>query len=100
MSGLTFIFQMSFVAVTIAPIRILVAMTLVLAANIVSVIGLVGVSDDDVRSKPFGGWRRGLQDFVLLLGRGIFFSIGVHRVKVVGRKVVAGFDVAGTVSGS
>ena len=74
-------------AMTLAPIRILVLCILWPATNIVSMVGLIGVSDDDLRSKPLEGWRRKLQDLVLLLGRSLFFCLGVHRVRVIGKKV-------------
>ena len=79
--------KMSFLAVTLAPIRVVAAAALIVASNAASMIGLVGVSDEDLESKPLVGWRRGLQGFVLLLCRGIFFCFGVHRVHVIGRQV-------------
>ena len=78
---------MIIVGLTLAPIRILGLCIFWSLANIVSVVGLVGVDDDHLRSKPLEGWRRKLQDLVVILGRAVFFCLGVHRVEVIGEKV-------------
>ncbi|CAI5671770.1 lysophospholipid acyltransferase LPCAT4 [Oreochromis niloticus] len=72
---------------TLLPIRVFLAWILLIAAWIVAVLRLAGLSQEE-RSKPLSGWRRWLFHPILwLLGRAVFFCVGFHWVKVKGRKV-------------
>ena len=46
---------MSFLALTLAPIRVVAVFIVLFAANIVSIVGLIGISEADLRSKPLEG---------------------------------------------
>uniref|UniRef100_A0A3Q3BV95 Lysophosphatidylcholine acyltransferase 4 n=1 Tax=Haplochromis burtoni TaxID=8153 RepID=A0A3Q3BV95_HAPBU len=71
---------------TLLPIRVFLAWILLIAAWIVAVPRLAGLSQEE-RSKPLSGWRRWLFHPILwLLGRAVFFCVGFHWVKVKGRK--------------
>ena len=47
--------KMSFLALTLAPIRVVAVFIVLFAANIVSIVGLIGISEADLRSKPLEG---------------------------------------------
>ena len=42
--------KMSFLASTLAPIRVVAVFIVLFAANIVSIVGLIGISEADLRS--------------------------------------------------
>ena len=78
---------MTFLGLTLAPIRIVAAIIIMTTAIVAAMVGLIGVRKADIRSKPLQGWRRLLQGLVMFLIRGLYFCFGVHRVHVTGRKV-------------
>ena len=80
-------FQMVLMSLTLAPIRIVCLFVLIGLAGILSWIGLIGISDSELSTKPFTGWRRRLQKLLYKVGRWGFFCIGVHRLKVIGERV-------------
>ncbi len=74
-------------SLTIAPIRLVCVILLLVFAGFLSWIGVVGVSESDLTTKPLEGWRRKLQKVVPMVVRSIFFCIGIHRIKVSGKRV-------------
>ena len=74
-------------SLTIAPIRLVCVILLLGLAGFLSWIGVVGVSETDLTTKPLVGWRGKLQKFVLKIVRSIFFCMGIHRIEVIGKKV-------------
>lgn len=83
----TFFRQMVLMSVTIAPIRFFCLFFLLGIAGVLSWIGLLGISETDLVTKPLGGWRRRLQRFIYKMGRWGFFCIGIHKLKITGEKV-------------
>ena len=55
--------------------------------GLLSWIGLLGVSESDLDTKPLEGWRRWLQKFIYRMGRWGFFCMGIHKLKITGEKV-------------
>ena len=74
-------------SLTIAPIRLVCVILLLGLAGFLSWIGVVGVSEKDLTTKPLVGWRGKLQKFILKVVRGVFFCMGIHRIEVTGKKV-------------
>ena len=78
---------MALMSVTVAPIRFVIRILMIILAGLLSWIGMIGVSESDLASKPLTGWRRWLQKFLYRMGRWAFFCIGVHKLTITGEKV-------------
>ena len=78
---------MALMSLTVAPIRFVILILMIILAGLLSWIGMIGVSESDLASKPLTGWRRWLQKFLYRMGRWAFFCIGVHKLTVTGEKV-------------
>ena len=74
-------------SITIAPLRFIGLFILIGLAGILSGIGLIGISENDLITQPLDGWRRLLQKFLYRMGRWGFFCIGIHKLKITGEKV-------------
>ena len=72
--------KIALMSVTIAPLRFLCVLFLMAFAAFVSKVGLLCASDAE--TKPFGGVRKVMQDFVFKISRAIFFCMGFHEVLV------------------
>ena len=53
---------------------------------VIARVGVIGISDDDLNSRPFTGWRRKLGTLVCEMGRLICFFMGLWVTRV-GNKV-------------
>lgn len=71
-------------SVTIAPLRLLLAFTLLIPAWLCAVITLAGRSSSD--HSPLKGWRRSVKGLMVLIGRVQFFMMGFHYIKIKGKK--------------
>jgi hypothetical protein len=74
-------------SLTVAPIRGLCLMVMFVLASILSFIGMIGVTESDLETRPLVGWRRHLQGFVMRICRAGFFCMGVHKINVIGKLV-------------
>ncbi|XP_045495804.1 lysophosphatidylcholine acyltransferase isoform X1 [Colias croceus] len=72
--------------VILLPFRVIVICYLIVTAWFLACIGLYGLSEEDLRSKPMTGWRSKLRFYILSLMRLVVVAAGFHRVKVVGQE--------------
>ncbi|XP_059143736.1 lysophosphatidylcholine acyltransferase 2-like [Physella acuta] len=78
--------QVAVMSVTIAPIRLLLVIILLLLAWPVAALAVAFRSEED-KLKPITGWRLLLRPVVLFLCRGVFFVGGLYWVKTKGKQV-------------
>ena len=78
--------KMCVMSLTIAPIRFVSIFLLTALANLVSWIGMIGLSEIELATKPLLGWRQMLQTLVIFILRSCFFCMGIHWIKIVGQK--------------
>ncbi|CAH2039252.1 unnamed protein product, partial [Iphiclides podalirius] len=71
--------------VILLPFRVIVICYLIVTAWFLACIGLYGLSEEDLRSKPMTGWRSKLRLSILSLMRLVVVAAGFHRVRVLGR---------------
>lgn len=50
--------QTALLTVTVLPLRVLAIAVLLVLAWVLAFIGLIGVSEEDLRTKPMTGWRK------------------------------------------
>jgi hypothetical protein len=50
--------QTGFLTVAVLPVRVICIAILLAAAWLLACVGLIGVSEDDIRKIPLTGWRR------------------------------------------
>jgi lysophosphatidylcholine acyltransferase / lyso-PAF acetyltransferase len=50
--------QTGFLTVAVLPVRVICIAILLAAAWLLACVGLIGVSEDDMRKIPLTGWRR------------------------------------------
>jgi len=74
--------KMAILGVTLLPVRITGMVLCIVMAWLLSVIGMIGWSED----RPVTGWRKLLQNLVGFLGRASMFFIGFHWVTYHGRQ--------------
>ncbi|KAK3930099.1 Lysophosphatidylcholine acyltransferase [Frankliniella fusca] len=72
--------------VTVLPLRVMAIAVLLVLAWLLACIGLIGVSEEDLRTKPMTGWRKDTKSVLCLLMRGLFAAGGFHRVHIKGRQ--------------
>ncbi|XP_072169325.1 lysophosphatidylcholine acyltransferase 2-like [Diadema setosum] len=78
--------RIAIMSVTLAPIRFVLTILLLLPAWVLCFTAFLGMREED-RKKPLGGWRKALSKPVLAIARFQFFCLGFHYVKVKGRQV-------------
>ncbi|XP_059617742.1 lysophosphatidylcholine acyltransferase isoform X2 [Phlebotomus argentipes] len=69
--------------VLLLPFRVFVICVLLLLAWFLACIGLFGLTDDDLRSRPMKGWRRLLKNLICLVGRCSYLAGGMS-IRVIG----------------
>ncbi|XP_034249442.1 lysophosphatidylcholine acyltransferase 1 isoform X1 [Thrips palmi] len=75
--------------VTVLPLRVLAIAVLLVLAWLLACVGLIGLSEEDLRTKPMTGWRKDTKSALCFLMRGLFAVGGFHRVRVKGRQAAA-----------
>eukprot|EP00095_Tigriopus_kingsejongensis_P003929 snap_masked-scaffold85_size395806-processed-gene-2.2 protein:Tk03929 transcript:snap_masked-scaffold85_size395806-processed-gene-2.2-mRNA-1 annotation:"1-acylglycerophosphocholine o-acyltransferase 1-like isoform x1" len=80
------ILQIILMSLTLAPLRLACFFIVLFLAYFVSLIGLIGVSEGDLIKGPLTGWRGQLQGLCYCLGRAMYFTIGLHWIKVKGEQ--------------
>ncbi|KAJ1529498.1 hypothetical protein ONE63_006271 [Megalurothrips usitatus] len=75
--------------VTVLPLRVVAIAVLLVLAWLLAYIGLIGVTEEDLRTKPMTGWRKDTRSALCFLMRGLFAAGGFHRVHVKGRQAGA-----------
>ncbi|XP_033124679.1 lysophosphatidylcholine acyltransferase 2-like isoform X2 [Anneissia japonica] len=73
-------------SVTIAPVRLILVMLILLLDCVIAKIALGGLTEQQLATKPMKGWRRMLLYPLWLLGRFQFFLMGFHYISVKGKK--------------
>ncbi|XP_067132362.1 lysophosphatidylcholine acyltransferase isoform X2 [Centruroides vittatus] len=76
--------------VTVLPIRLLLMLILLSSAWFLAVVGLFGISKEDMKSKPMSGWRRYyLKPFICSVLRLMFLLGGWHWITIKGKQASA-----------
>ncbi len=73
-------------SVTLAPLKMLLGLLTLLAMWILASVGMCGVGDKEIQSRPLTGWRRCLQDTCFYLARTMFFFGGVVWIRMKGQR--------------
>ena len=81
------VIQIILFSLTLAPLRSLCIIIILILGWILARVGLLGKNDEELMSRPLTGWRKKLQNLLYVLGRAICFCMGIHRVKYVGEQV-------------
>ena len=81
------VFQIIAFSLTIAPLRLLCVMVIILFGWVLARIGLLGTTDEELTNCPLMGWRKKLQRLLYALGEAISFCTGLHNVTTVGEPV-------------
>ena len=81
------VIKVSILSLTLAPLRLICILLIVIFTWIVSKITLMGITFEESTSTPFTGWRKNLQWLVHKTMRAIAFCMGIHRIKVKGEQV-------------
>ena len=79
--------QIVLMSVTIAPIRVLCCIILLLLMWLLARIGLLCINDETLKTVPHSGWRKSLQQMLYGIGKAVVFCCGFHNVSIVGEKV-------------
>ncbi|KAH9509533.1 Lysophosphatidylcholine acyltransferase 2 [Bulinus truncatus] len=77
--------QIAIMSVTIAPVRLVFVILLLLLAWPFAALAVAFRSEED-KMKPMTGWRLLLRPIVLILCRGVFFAGGLYWVKTKGKQ--------------
>lgn len=80
--------RIGLMSITIAPIRLLLTLILMLPTWFLCYVALLGLGDEAAK-KSLTGWRRALKGPVLVVARMQMFCMGFHSVKVRGRQVTS-----------
>ncbi|KAE8736760.1 hypothetical protein FOCC_FOCC017784 [Frankliniella occidentalis] len=72
--------------VTVLPLRVAAIAVLLVLAWLLACVGLIGLSEEDLRTKPMTGWRKDTKNVLCFLMRGLFAAGGFHRVHIKGRQ--------------
>ncbi|XP_046993402.1 lysophosphatidylcholine acyltransferase isoform X1 [Schistocerca americana] len=75
--------------VAVLPFRVAAIMVLLVLAWLLACVGLLGLSEDDLRSRPMTGWRRNARAVICCVMRGLFLCGGFHWVTVKGKQATA-----------
>jgi lysophosphatidylcholine acyltransferase/lyso-PAF acetyltransferase len=52
----------------------------------VGILMTIGLSVEELDTKPLSGWRRSLRSSLRFIGRAIIFCFGFHRIKKIGKR--------------
>ncbi|XP_041454357.1 lysophosphatidylcholine acyltransferase 2-like [Lytechinus variegatus] len=77
--------RIAIMSITIAPIRLLAFIILLLPAWVVCAIAVAGMTREE-RDQPLTGWRKALRAPILAIARCQMFCLGFHSVKVTGQR--------------
>ncbi|XP_052132605.1 lysophosphatidylcholine acyltransferase-like [Frankliniella occidentalis] len=80
------LFQTLLFTVTVLPLRVAAIAVLLVLAWLLACVGLIGLSEEDLRTKPMTGWRKDTKNVLCFLMRGLFAAGGFHRVHIKGRQ--------------
>uniref|UniRef100_A0A8D9BGW5 Lysophosphatidylcholine acyltransferase n=1 Tax=Cacopsylla melanoneura TaxID=428564 RepID=A0A8D9BGW5_9HEMI len=72
--------------VVILPVRLVLIVSLLVVAWCLACVGLIGLSDEQLRKIPITGWRKGVKHVCRIILRAVFAVMGFHWVKVKGRQ--------------
>lgn len=76
------ILKMTVLGLTLLPIRLLIAFVCIVSAGSLAMLGLAGLSQEEVDRTPFTGWRLLFRNIVCIILRFMFMCVGfVVRVK-------------------
>ncbi|XP_066290318.1 lysophosphatidylcholine acyltransferase 2-like isoform X2 [Branchiostoma lanceolatum] len=73
--------QIAVGSVTIAPIRFLFLLILLLLSWLIAIIATMGMD----ASKPMAGWRKFCKRMLVIMGRTMYFFMGFHYIKIRGK---------------
>ncbi|CAH1270054.1 LPCAT1 [Branchiostoma lanceolatum] len=73
--------QIAVGSVTIAPIRFLFLLILLLLSWLIAIIATMGMD----ASKPMAGWRKFCKRILVIMGRTMYFFMGFHYIKIRGK---------------
>ncbi|XP_078048998.1 lysophosphatidylcholine acyltransferase [Augochlora pura] len=76
----------AFLTVALLPFRLAAITALVIMAWLLACLGLLGLSEEDLRRAPLKGWRRDMRVVICWMMRALFICGGFHHLKVKGRK--------------
>ncbi|XP_003396868.1 lysophosphatidylcholine acyltransferase isoform X1 [Bombus pyrosoma] len=76
----------AFLTVALLPFRLAAITALVIMAWLLACLGLLGLSEEDLRRAPLTGWRRDMRIIICWMIRALFICGGFHHLKVKGRK--------------
>ncbi|XP_076750673.1 lysophosphatidylcholine acyltransferase isoform X1 [Xylocopa sonorina] len=76
----------AFLTVALLPFRLAAITALVIMAWLLACVGLLGLSEEDLRRAPLTGWRRDMRIVICWMMRALFICGGFHQLKVKGRK--------------
>ena len=79
--------QICICSMTIAPIRLLFTVLVLLFMWFLVRIGLLCLSDEKLKTKPHIGWRKGIQKMLYGLGKVVCFFCGFYDITIVGERV-------------
>ncbi|KAB0793140.1 hypothetical protein PPYR_12760 [Photinus pyralis] len=66
--------------ILLLPVRVVIICSLLIAGWMIAIVGLWGLTEDDLREKPVTGWRRKLTGLVCFLGKTTYTAGGLHMV--------------------
>ncbi|XP_043251813.1 lysophosphatidylcholine acyltransferase isoform X2 [Colletes gigas] len=75
----------AFLTVALLPFRLAAITTLVIMAWLLACLGLLGLSEEDLRRAPLKGWRRKIVPWLCFMGR-VTYQAGGMRIIVRGRQ--------------
>ncbi|XP_043795918.1 lysophosphatidylcholine acyltransferase isoform X1 [Apis laboriosa] len=76
----------AFLTVALLPFRLAAITALVIMAWLLACLGLLGLSEEDLRRAPLTGWRRDMRIVICWMMRALFICGGFHHLKVKGRR--------------
>ncbi|PBC31585.1 1-acylglycerophosphocholine O-acyltransferase [Apis cerana cerana] len=79
-------FKTAFLTVALLPFRLAAITALVIMAWLLACLGLLGLSEEDLRRAPLTGWRRDMRIVICWMMRALFICGGFHHLKVKGRR--------------
>ncbi|XP_031353229.1 lysophosphatidylcholine acyltransferase isoform X2 [Photinus pyralis] len=69
--------------ILLLPVRVVIICSLLIAGWMIAIVGLWGLTEDDLREKPVTGWRSSVRHVACRLTL-LMFTVGGFRLKVVG----------------
>ncbi|XP_054012367.1 lysophosphatidylcholine acyltransferase isoform X2 [Hylaeus anthracinus] len=78
-------FQTAFLTVALLPFRLAAITALVIMAWLLACLGLLGLSEEDLRRAPLKGWRRKIVPWLCFMGR-LTYQAGGMRIVVRGKQ--------------